>query len=71
METTDDTATPDDINLAGFLYEVYCEAVGGVAFNGDKLPDWTTFYADKSKAKQVGAWISVAVASRDKPFEIA
>lgn len=26
--------------VAKELYETYCTAVGGVAFNGDKLPDW-------------------------------
>lgn len=26
--------------IAGLLYEHYCDAVGGVAFNGDPLPNW-------------------------------
>lgn len=47
---------------AGRLYAAYCEAVGGVAFNGDPLPDWATFRADNSKIKQSGAWIAAAKA---------
>ena len=46
--------------VAKVLYEEYCEAVGGVAFNGDPLPDWDTFYADPSKAKQSNAWLATA-----------
>ena len=45
---------------AADLYTVYCAAVGGAAFNGDPLPDWETFQADESKAKQVNAWREVA-----------
>jgi hypothetical protein len=44
---------------AGLLYDAYCAAVGGVAFNGDPLPDWKTFRADPAKQKQVEAWIAV------------
>lgn len=46
--------------FAGELYEKYCEAVGGKAFNGDPLPDWKTFRADPSKTKQSDAWVAVA-----------
>ena len=46
--------------LAGRLYETYCEAVGGKAFNGDSLPSWDAFRADPSKRKQSDAWLSVA-----------
>jgi hypothetical protein len=45
--------------LAGELYETYCEGVGGVAFNGDPLPDWKTFRADPLKQKQVRGWLAV------------
>ena len=44
---------------AGLLYDTYCKAVGGVAFNGDPLPDWDTFRADPGKRKQVEAWLAV------------
>lgn len=46
--------------IASELYRVYCEAVGGKAFNGDTLPDWETFYTDETKAKQANAWLTAA-----------
>jgi hypothetical protein len=46
--------------IASELYRVYCDAVGGVAFNGDPLPDWETFVADPSKKKQSDAWLVAA-----------
>ena len=46
--------------LAGILYEEYCKAVGGKAFNGDPLPNWVTFRNDPNKQKQSDAWIAVA-----------
>lgn len=46
--------------IAGELYESYCRAVGGKAFNGDPLPDWTTFRSDPSKQKQSDAWVETA-----------
>ena len=46
-------------NLAELLYDEYCEKVGGVAFNGEKLPTWRDFSSDKSKQKQADAWIAV------------
>lgn len=49
--------------LANRLYSTYCEAVGGVAWNGDKLPTWEEFSADPSKQKQVLAWLETAKAS--------
>ena len=52
-------------SLAAQLYERYCAAVGGVAFNGDPLPAWATFKADPSKQKQVGAWIQVGEYARE------
>jgi hypothetical protein len=45
---------------AGQLYEVYCAAVGGIAFNGDPLPHWTEFRLDPTKKKQSDAWMKVA-----------
>ena len=50
---------------ANLLYSVYCEAVGGVAFNGDPLPSWEDFAADPNKKRQSDAWRSVAVQSRE------
>ena len=46
--------------FAGKLYDRYCEAVGGLAFNGDPLPKWEVFRADPSKQKQSDAWVEVA-----------
>ena len=46
---------------AGKLYETYCTEVGGKAFNGDILPGWKEFRADKSKKKQSDAWVQVAI----------
>lgn len=50
----------DRNEIANALYTKYCEAVGGVAFNGDPLPSWATFVADPSKSKQANAWLAVA-----------
>ncbi|MES2923707.1 MAG: hypothetical protein V4819_19285 [Verrucomicrobiota bacterium] len=47
-------------SLAGRLYDTYCAAVGGVAFNGDPLPKWDAFRADTTKQKQSDAWIASA-----------
>lgn len=38
-------------HLADKLYTLYCESVGGLAFNGDPLPKWTVFRSDASKLK--------------------
>jgi len=46
-------------HLAKEAYDVYCEAVGGVAFNGDPLPTWSEFCADPKKQKQHLAWLRV------------
>jgi hypothetical protein len=43
--------------VAEAIYEAYCAAVGGVAFNGDVLPDWAAFVSDPSKAD---AWLAAA-----------
>lgn len=58
----------DDIGkLAGMMYETYCVAVGGKAFNGDPLPDWNTFRGDANKKKQSDAWVAVALMVNDLP----
>ena len=60
-----------DIELiAEGLYETYCAAVGGKAFNSDKLPTWLEFRADKNKKKQSDAWVEVALKSQNLHFEV-
>lgn len=49
--------------IASILYHAYCEKVGGMAFNGDPLPDWPTFRADPFKKLQSDAWVAVAHAA--------
>lgn len=49
---------------AGMLYERYCVAVGGKAFNGDPLQTWVEFSADPNKQKQVDGWLQVAGAEQ-------
>ena len=46
--------------LAKQMYDAYCEAVGGVAFNGDPLPKSDEFFSDETKLKQVNAWRAAA-----------
>lgn len=53
--------TPEVLSvIAGQMYTAYCEAVGGVAFNGDALPNWDDFASDPAKSKQSKAWIAAA-----------
>lgn len=47
-------------DLAKKLYDAYNDAVGGVAWNGDKLPGSEEFFKDETKSKQSLAWVSVA-----------
>lgn len=54
---------------AGLLYETYCTAVGGVAFNGDPLPGWKEFRADPKKKKQSDAWVTTAIVALYGPVE--
>lgn len=46
--------------IAEELYRTYCEAVGGVAYNGDPLPAWLEFSSDPNKTKQADAWRAAA-----------
>lgn len=46
--------------LAERLYTVYCEAVGGKAYDGKPLPNWADFSVDPTKKKQSEAWMAVA-----------
>lgn len=49
--------------LARRMYDAYCIAVGGKAFNGDSLPSSTEFFEDSTKEKQANAWrVSAGVA---------
>ena len=54
--------------IAKDLYEVYCHAVGGLAFNGDPLPSWREFRADNSKRKQSEAWLAVGLYALTHPL---
>jgi hypothetical protein len=47
-------------NLAGSFYTIYCQEVGGKAFNGDPLPTWEEFSKDPNKQKQANGWRAVA-----------
>lgn len=58
-----DTAT---ILLAHKLYDIYCEAVGGKAYDNKPLPTAEEFFNDPSKEKQQKGWIAVAKAVVDK-----
>ncbi len=51
--------------VAERLYTVYCESVGGKAYNGDPLPDWNDFHNDPSKDKQSKGWMDAADAAID------
>ncbi len=42
--------------LAKKTYDLYCDAVGGKAYNGDALPKSDEFFSDESKKKQADAW---------------
>lgn len=55
----------DKETVAKRLYETYCEKVGGLAFNGDKLPTWEEFSTDSTKKKQSDAWLAAAQAAID------
>ena len=42
------------------MYDVYCAAVGGKAYDGRPLPTGAEFFADAGKQKQADAWRAVA-----------
>lgn len=42
------------------FYDDYTSAVGGIAFNGEKLPSAEEFFEDETKQKQANAWRTVA-----------
>jgi acyl carrier protein len=51
--------------VAVVLWGAYSRGVGGVAFNGDPLPDWATFAGDPAKKTQSEAWLLAAGAVLD------
>ncbi len=51
-----------DKNLGGIAYDAYCKSVGGVSWNGDKLPTWDEMCLDEKKQKLVVAWCASAEA---------
>ena len=53
-----------DDTLAKVMYDAYCTGVGGIAFNGDKLPSSDDFFADTAKEKQINGWRVAADAAR-------
>jgi hypothetical protein len=55
----------DTYTVAEHLYTVYCQSVGGKAFNGDPLPSWGEFVTDPTKEKQSKAWLDTADAAID------
>ncbi len=55
----------DSETVAEQLYETYCAAVGGTAFNGYPLPKWAEFRADPSKQKQSDAWVAAGAKAID------
>lgn len=55
----------DSETVAEQLYETYCAAVGGKAFNGDPLPKWAEFRADPSKQVQSDAWVAAGAKAID------
>lgn len=50
----------DKYYLAKKMYDAYCEAVGGKAFNGDPLPTSQEFFSDPNKQKQAEDWQKAA-----------
>lgn len=55
----------NEYTVAERIYTVYCQSVGGKAFNGDDLPTWDEFVHDPSKEKQSTAWLDAAQAAMD------
>lgn len=47
-------------NLARAMYDAYCVAVGGHAYDGRPLPTSEEFFEDASKATQAGGWYAAA-----------
>ena len=46
--------------LAKAIYDEYCAAVGGKAYDGKPLPTAAEFFADKTKQKQAMGWFAAA-----------
>lgn len=55
----------DKENLARAMYDTYCEAVGGKAWNGQPLPGSGEFFADPAKKVQADGWRAAAATATD------
>ena len=60
----------DKDQFAKRLYDAYCFAVGGKAFNGDDLPKSDEFFTDATKTKQADAWRHVADMALQDMYDI-
>lgn len=56
---------PSRETLAADLYSVYCQAVGGKAYDGKPLPTAEEFFRNPTKQTQVTGWLKVADAALD------
>lgn len=56
--------------IAARIYDTYCEAVGGKAFNGDPLPHSSEFFNDLTKEKQANGYRKAAKAMIASPEAI-
>lgn len=50
----------DTEKIARDMYDAYCSAVGGKAYNGQPLPQSDEFFADMNKQPQADAWRAAA-----------
>lgn len=50
----------DTEKIARDMYDAYCSAVGGKAWNGQPLPKSDEFFADPTKATQADGWRAAA-----------
>lgn len=50
----------DAEKIARDMYDAYCSAVGGKAYNGQPLPQSDEFFADPHKQPQADAWRAAA-----------
>jgi hypothetical protein len=57
--------------LAKKIYDAYCEAVGGKAFNGNPLPKSNEFFNDPTKQKQAEAWRKAVIETQNLLYECA
>ena len=55
----------DTETTARAMYDAYCDAVGGKAWNGQPLPKSGEFFTDPSKEKQADGWRAAARAAEN------